>query len=585
MKEKVSKYLENLLVREYNISSITINLENPPKKDMWDVAFGCFVLAKELKKSPMDIANELKNIIENDENKIEEIWSLEVAGPYLNIYLNAASYAASFCDMMNTGLYWEVDANKDTVIYVDYIGANVGKPLHIGHMCTPTQWQVIINVFKKLWYKVISDSHIGDWGIIFWKLIVAYKKYWDEKKLAENAVEHLFELYVTISADAEIDGELEIEFRDTFKRLSSWDIEMKNIWARFTKSSIEAMNIQLSRLFVYPDYNIWESFYEWIGLLKMEEYPDLKYSMKDIVEELIEKNIATKNDDGSVWVVFPEEMSIPSCILQKRDGTHGYLASDLASVKYRMDNWNPKKILYFVDVRQQLHLKQAFTISKIAWWLTDEATEITHAHNWFISLKDGAMSTRKGKIIKLEKLLDEAEKRAGDIIIEKRDDISQEKLESLSKIIGTGAIKYGYLKKSRTSDSIFDWDEYMSFDGNSGPYIQYAYVRAQKILKKSWMSPEFKNLVLKTPEEITLVKHILEFKKIIDDMSWDYYPHILCQYVYDMTKKFSSFYNNVQILSEENQQSKLSRLALLDWFSIILEESFDILGISLPLEM
>jgi arginyl-tRNA synthetase len=552
---------------------------------MRDMAFGCFMLAKELKKSPMEIALELKNIIESDENKIPEIWSLEVAGPYLNIYLNSASYSESFCNMMNTSLYWDVDKNKNEVIYIDYIGANVGKPLHIGHMCTPTQWQVIINVFKKLWYKVISDSHIGDWGIIFGKLIVAYQMHGDAQKLQENAVEHLFELYVQITEQAEHDASLEDAFRDTFKKLSQWDEEMKSIWATFTKSSIEAMNTQLSRLFVYPDYNIWESFYEWLWLPKMEEYPDLKYSMKDIVADLIEKNIATKNDDGSVWVVFPEEMNIPSCILQKRDGTHGYLASDLASVKYRMDNWNPKKILYFVDVRQQLHLKQTFVISKMAEWIHEKQTEITHAHNGFISLKDGAMSTRKGKIIKLEKLLDEAEKRAGDIIREKRDDIDQAQLEQLSKIIGTGAIKYWYLKKSRTSDSVFDWDEYMSFEGNSGPYIQYAYVRAQKILKKSWVSPQFENLVLETPEEITLVKHILEFQKIVDDMSKDYYPHILCQYAYDMTKKFSSFYNNVQILSEENNRIKLSRLALLAWFSKVLEESFEILGISLPLEM
>lgn len=585
MKEKVSKYLSTLLQQEYNIDNPVIKLETPPKKNMWDIAFGCFMLGKELKKSPMDIAWELKNTINNDPDKISEIWSLEVAGPYLNIYLNSESYSESFASMMSSNLYGDIDKNKSETIYIDYIWANVGKPLHIGHMCTPTQWQVIINVFKKLWYNVISDSHIWDWGIIFGKLIVAYNKYWDEQKLSDNAVEHLFELYVQISNEAEDDDGLEMSFRDAFKKLSSGDESMKSIWAKFTKSSIEAMNIQLSRLSVFPDYNIWESFYEWLWLAKMEDYPNLSHSMHDVVEELIDREIATKNDDGSVWVVFPDEMNIPSCILQKRDGTHWYLASDLASVKYRMDNWAPKKILYFVDVRQQLHLKQTFTISKMAGWLNDDVTEITHAHNGFISLKDGAMSTRKWKIIKLEKLLDEAEKRAEEIISEKRDDISWEKLDVLSRIIWTWAIKYWYLKKSRTSDSIFDWDEYMSFEGNSGPYIQYAYVRAQKILSSSGSEVVFDNLSFETQEEINLIKHILEFKNIIDDMAKDYYPHILCQYVYDMTKKFSSFYNNVQILSEEDIQLKASRIALLAWFSKVLEESFDILGISLPTEM
>ncbi len=585
MKQEISIYLKKLIQDNYKLKLEEIHLETPPKKDMWDIAFGCFILAKDLRKSPADIAQDLKEIIQDDLNKISEIWEVNAAGPYLNIFLGWDVLAKSFSTMMSSSLYGDISSNASENIYIDYIGANVGKPLHIGHMCTPTQGQVIINVFKKLWYNVISDSHIGDWGIIFWKLMVAFERYGDDKKLRENAVEHLFELYVQISKDAEGDKSLEEQFREVFKKLSHWDQNAIDIWSRFTKSSIDAMNIQLSRLFVIPQYNIGESFYEWLWLPKMEDYPDLKYSMKQIVEELIEKWIATQNEDGSVWVVFPDEMKIPSCILQKRDGTHGYLASDLASVKYRMDNWNPKKIIYFVDVRQQLHLKQAFVISKMAEWISDDTTEITHAYNGFISLKDGAMSTRKWKIIKLENLLDESEKRASEIIIEKRDDISWSDLELLSKQIWVWAIKYGYLKKSRESDSVFDWDEFMSFEWNSGPYIQYAYVRAQKILTSSNWQKDFKDLEYNKTEEKALIQHILWFSQLIDDLTTSYHPHVLCQYVYEMTKKFSAFYNNVQILSEENAQLKKSRLALLFGFSQILEESFEILGIPLPKKM
>ena len=584
MKEKVSRYIISLIETSYGIALPEVKLENPPKKEMWDLAFGCFVLSRDLKKSPNDIALELAEKISTDSEKISEIQEVWAAGPYLNITLGAGSYNEAFIEMLEWNMYKNILGNKDTSIYIDYIGANVWKPLHIGHMCTPSHGQVFANLFQKLGYNVISDSHIGDWGIIFWKLIVAYQKYGDKQKLEENAVEHLFELYVKISSDSETDESLEQEFRDTFKKLSSGDTEMKTIWAEFTKHSIEAMNTQLSRIFVKPDYNIGESFYEGLGLAKMEDYPDLKYSMKEIVEELIEKKIATKNDDGSVGVVFPDDMKIPSCILQKRDGTHGYLASDLASVKYRMDNWSPEKIIYFVDVRQQLHLRQTFIIAQMADWLT-ENTEITHAHNGFISLKDGAMSTRKGKIIKLEALLDEAEKRAADIIKEKRDDITGEKGEKLSKIIGIGAIKYGYLKKSRETDVVFDWDEFMSFEWNSGPYIQYAYVRAQKILEKAQTDISYSELDFTTSEEKELVKHILWFEKVISEISQTYYAHTLCQYVYDLTKKFSALYNNVQILWEENEVYKNSRLALLQWFSKVLEESFEILGIPLPEEM
>jgi len=484
MQAQLEKYLLSLFWEKYGITIQSLDFSTPPNKKMWDIAFWCFIFAKEMKKSPIEISQNISETIQSDQNKPEFIQSVQSEWPYINFFLSEDIYTQAFSDMMlRENIYENISWSTSETIYIDYIWANVWKPLHIGHMCTPNQGQVLINLFQKLWYNVISDSHIWDWGIIFGKLIVAYETYGSEMELENNAVEHLFQLYVKISKDAEQDENLDQKFRDAFKKLSLWDTQYVQKWEKFTKYSILAMNQQLGRLWVHPMYNIWESFYEGLWLPKMEDYPDLKFSMKDIVSELIEKNIATRNEDGSVWVVFPEEMKIPSCILQKRDGTHGYLASDLASVKYRMENWNPQKILYFVDVRQQLHLRQCFTISQMAGWLSDD-TELTHAYNWFIALKDGAMSTRKGKIIKLESLLDEWIQRAKNIILEKRNDISWDELDTLAEKISIGAIKYGYLKKSRMTDIIFDWDEFMSFEWNSGPYIQYAYVRAKKILEK-----------------------------------------------------------------------------------------------------
>lgn len=584
MKDRVISHVQAVIKNEYGLEILDIQLSTPPKSNMWDLCFGCFVLAKDVKKAPGVIAQELCELLWQDRYSIPEIEKVEVAGWYINFFLSSQVYADALSSFMHKGIYSDIKNTDNQTIYVDYIWANVWKPLHIGHMCTPAQWQVIINAFKKLNYTVISDSHIWDWGIIFWKLIVWFKLFWDKNLLDENAVEHLFQIYVKVSAAAEEDPSLDQKFRDTFRQLSSWDPDMKSIWAEFTKKSIAAMNILLARLQVYPKYNIGESFYEWLGLAKMEDYPDLKYPMHEIVQELIEKNIATKNDDGSVWVVFPDEMNLPSCILQKRDGTHWYLASDLASVKYRIDNWNPSKILYFVDVRQKLHFEQVFVISRLATWLR-ENTEITHAYNWFISLKDGAMSTRKWKIIKLESLLDEWEKKAAAIISEKRSDISDQQLKSLSEIISIWAIKYWYLKKSRESDSIFDWDEYMSFEWNSGPYIQYAYVRAQKILLSQKWEISYNNLKFISTQENNLIAHIVSFPEIISELTRHYHPHILCAYVYELTKLFSSVYANIQILSEQDDILRNSRFALLTAFSLILEESFDILGISLPHEM
>lgn len=582
MKQLVEKSIIHAVKNVHSLSLDEVKLETPPKKELWDFAFGCFLLARECKKSPQDIAQELaKNISENIGGNIA---SVQAAGPYVNFFLWNESFTEDFIAMMQREKLINTEpGNKEKTIYIDYIGANVGKPLHIGHMCTPSQGQVFVNLFSKLGYEVVADSHIGDWGIIFWKLIVAYKKYGKPEKLTENAVEHLFELYVKISADAEENPDLDADFRQAFKLLSEGNSEMKELWSSFTRYSIDAMNILLNRLYVYPQYNIWESFYEWIGLSKMEDYPDLEYSMSQIVKELIEKNIATKNDDGSVWVVFSEESKLPSCILQKRDGTHGYLASDLASVKYRVTNWDISKILYFVDVRQQLHFKQVEEISRLAGWL-EKNMEFTHAHNGFISLKDGAMSTRKGKIIKLESLLNEAQSRAKAVMLEKNTSMSQEELDKTAEIIWIWAIKYGYLKKTRTNDVIFDWDEFMNFEGNSGPYIAYAYVRAMKILKeqKGVLNDE---VSFEKDEEKQLLKAILDFPKCLDEMQEWYYAHILCAYMYNLARAFSAVYNNVQILSEENQKLKNSRLLLLESFTRVMKESADILGIPLPGKM
>lgn len=611
----IQAILQEILNELYKteISIDDISLENPPKKEMWDYAFPCFWLSKILKKWPSQIGQEIIDFIKNNE-KFNIFSNLEVAWPYLNIRLDKEFLSKFFIENHKDLLDIKDKNNEWKTIVIDYIWANVWKPLHIGHMCTPNQGQVFVNLFRKIGYNVIWDNHWWDWWIIFWKLICAYEKWWDEQKLKENAVEHLLQLYIKITEESEKDVNLESEFRDIFKKLSTWNSDYIKLWKKFTSYSIQSVNIQLDRLNVKSDFNIWESFYEGIWLPKIENYPDLTYDMKSIVQELVKMWIATKNDDNSVWVVFSDDTKIPSCILQKRDWTHGYLASDLACVKYRMQNWNPEKIVYFMDVRQQLHLKQVFTISKMAGWVEQnppavgipldkgdlkegDSCELFHAYNWFISLKDWAMSTRKWRIIKLEALLDEAESRAKKIILEKREDFTEQELDKLSKIIWIWAIKYWYLSKNRTLDTIFDWDEFMTFEGNSWPYIQYAYVRAIQILEKSGTPPSSLSFAFPPQlrgtkgesfdhdEEIDLAKELFNYKTILEETATSYYPHILCNYAYNLTKKFNSFYNKVHILSEENKNKKQLKLLLVLQFSQVLNDSFEILWIEMPERM
>jgi len=555
--------------------SLSPSIETPPKKDLGDFCVSPFEIVKILKKNPREIAEKIANTLKED----ERFSQVNIAGPYVNFSISPAFFNTLF--FKNTPSLPQKNGEK---IFVDYIGMNVGKPMHIGHMCTPSQGQITMNLAKKLGYTAIGDSHLWDWGIIFGKLITAYKKWWDWQKLEENAVAHLLELYVQATSEAENNPSLESEFRETFTKLSSWEKEYVEIWESFTEKSIMAMQIQLDRLRVKPTYHIGESFYEGIGLPKMGEYPDLTHSMKDIVQELVEKNIASQNDDGSVGVIFDESLKIPSCILAKRDGSHGYLASDLAAIKYRSENWNPEKIIYHVDVRQDLHFRQAFDIASRAGWIEKE--KLFFAANGFISLKSGTMSTRTGNIIKLEDLLDEAVERAGKILQEKNPDISPEELEKLSEIIGIGAIKFGYLSKSRQSDMVFDWDEFMTFEGKSFPYVAYNYVRAKRILEHAGYIPE-KNISahFSTPPEMTLYRDICEFPTICIHAFEQVAYHGMVEYSYTLAKSFSAFYTSNNILSIPDDEKKNFLLHLVYQYTKIQEELFEILAISLPEKM
>ena len=284
--------------------------------------------------------------------------------------------------------------------------------------------------------------------------------------------------------------------------------------------------------------------------------------MKDIVAELIKKGVATQNEDGSVGVVFAEETKIPSCVLQKKDGTGLYLTSDLAAIKYRMTNgWNPSKIIYSVDVRQQLHLKQAFIIARMAWPELLGNTELFHAFNGFIKLKDGAMSTRKGTVIFLSDLITEGFNRTKAIIEEKGQSLLDKDIQAIS----IGAIKYSYLAQDREKDVVFDWDKALSFEGNSGPYIQYSYVRAKNIVEKVGEIGAFDSEKLSLSEyDRACLRRLSFFDKAVQDSAAKYKPHILATYCYELASEFNAFYvHTPKILEEQDTNLRTFRLALI----------------------
>ena len=607
-----------------------------PKKELGEYCVGVFQLTKIVGKAPNMIAEELAQELGKH---TDTFISTNFIGGYVNFFLTDS-------------VWWEIfswigknttEKAENKTIVVDYIGANAGKPLHIWHLCTPSVGQTICNIHEHLGYNVIGDSHFGDWGGIFGKLIYAWnelfdllpseydkdlriemqkrnthfrqwtkeeKDLWRNESLKKDWIKLLLWLYATFHVTPSIqwsfektekcEGDKENWARIEFQYLSWVGIDLSNpeerkhheenvaLWKRFTSISISEIEIKLNELNVHATYNIGESFYEWLGLRpNNEDYPDLKYTMKDIVQELITKWIATQNEDGSVGVVFPEETKMPSCVLQKKDGTGLYLTSDLAAIKYRLTNgWNPSKIIYCVDVRQQLHLKQAFWIAKAAWpELGVENIEFFHAFNGFIKLKDGAMSTRHGTVIFLEDLIKEGFTRTKNILTEKWRSLSDDNIQAIT----IGAIKYSYLAQDREKDVVFDWDKALNFEWNSGPYIQYAYVRAKKILpddfKETKEQIDFTKNELSTYDK-SLIQSLIRMDDIIQETANKYKPHILAGYSYELAVNFNSFYvHTPKILEEKNESLRLLRLSLCSQFVQQIKLCFELLGIKMPTEM
>lgn len=565
----------DIVSREYELNLYDLSnwLTIPPKSDLWDYAFSCFSISKQKWLNPTEISSKLANIF-NEE--IDYFYNVTSTWWYVNFFLNDKTFTK---EIKNIDINDRVK-NNETIV-VDYIWTNLWKPLHIGHICTPSIWQSLINVYNYLGYTVISDSHFWDWGL-FGKLVAAYKLYGNREELIKDPIEYLLSLYIRITEESLNDKNIEETARQEFKKLSDWDRENTILWQEFVSYSLDAINRILELINVKPDYDIWESFYEWLDLPKNWNYPDLKYSMQDIVVELLEKWIASKNEDWSVWVVFPEETKMPSCILQKKDWTSLYLTSDLACIKYRLENWNPSKILYHVDVRQQLHLKQAFWISNNAWPELNK-TELFHVYNWFIKLKEWAMSTRKWTIIRLKDLIDEWFIRTANILKTKWKDWDIDNTNT--RAIAIAAIKYSYLSQDREKDVVFDWDKALNFEGNSWPYIQYAYVRACKVLNQVNDIWDFDNSSM-NPVDKSLTKKLFEFENKVLEAANKYKPHIIAQYCYELSSQFNSFYvNSPKILEEKDENIRNMRLKLIELTRNILKKWFELLAIDMPTEM
>lgn len=516
------------------------------------------VNAKALKSNPRQIADSIKNnFVEN--NVIEKI---EVAGPgFINIFLSK-EYINNKIYNIGIDKFDFSFLERDGQIIIDYSSPNLAKRMHIGHLRSTVIGDSIKRIYKYLGYDVIADNHIGDWGTPFGKLMVGYKRWLDEENYKKNPVDELERIYVKFAEEAENDPSLEDLAREEIAKTQAGEEDRIKLWKEILSATLEENEKLYSRMGISFDTYYGESYYN-----------DM---MPGVINELDEKGLLTK-EGGAGLVFFDESENLYPCIVQKKDGAFLYSTSDLATIKFKREKYNINKLVYVTDERQQDHFRQVFKISELLGW-NDEKV-----HIWFgiMRFADGIFSSRKGNVIKLSDLLDEASNRAYMTVNEKNPELSEEEKINISEAVGIGAVKYADLSQNRQSAIVFEWDKVLSFEGNTAPYLQYAYARIQSIIRKAkedGVEAEG-SMDIKESQEKTLALGLLEFPNVVINAANTYKPNLVADYLFETAKKFNTFYNALPILRAESEEILKSRLILADRTAKVIKEGLDLLGI------
>ena len=562
LKKLFSENINNIFGADYTEK---VDIQNSTKREFGDFQTNfAMVSSKLIGKNPREIASTLvDNFKEND-----IIEKLEIAGPgFINIYLKN-NFLNEELKKVENEKYDFSFLNTDKTIIIDYSSPNIAKRMHIGHLRSTIIGDSVKRTLQFLGFHTLADNHIGDWGTQFGKLIVAYKNWLNKKSYEEDPIGELERIYVQFSDEAKKNPALEDEAREELKKLQLGDEENQKLWKEFIDISLKEYNKIYDRLGVNFDYYYGESFYN-----------DM---MPAVLEELKEKGIA-REDQGAL-VVFFENDKLSPAIVQKKDGSFLYTTSDLATMKFRKDELNVDEAVYLTDDRQQNHFKQVFEIGE----MLGEPYNYKKTHVVFGIMRFGdgmIFSSRSGNIIRLVDLLDEAKTQVKKVIDEKNPNIPEEEKEKIAEIVGSGAIKYFDLSQNRTSDITFTWDKVLSFEGNTGPYLQYTYVRIMSIfrkLKEENINVENKDIILENMNgvERELAVELLRFPQTVVKSYESYRPNIIADYLFDIAKLFNNFYNSNSILKEENKKVMDARILLAEKTAFILKEGLGLLGIN-----
>ncbi len=548
---------------ELELDAIERLIEIPPKSEMGDYAFPCFQLSKTLRKAPNMIAQELKEKINNE--GFEKIESL---GPYLNFFVDKADFTKNTIEKILTerDSYGSSDLGHGKNICVEYSSVNIAKPFHVGHLFGTAIGRALYEMLNSQGYNCVRINHLGDWGTQFGKLISAYKRWCDEEALEKEPISELLRIYVKFHDEAEKDPSLNDEGRMYFKKLEDGCEEEVKLWQKFKDLSLKEFERVYDMLGIEFDSYAGESFYS--------------DKMDAVIDEIDKKGILVESNGAKV--VMLDEYNMPPCIIKKADGATIYATRDLAAAIYRKKTYNFDKSIYVVGVGQSLHFNQVFTTLKLMG--NDWADLCKHVSYGLVRFADKKLSTRKGDVVLLEDLLNESIEKTLQIINEKNPDLDNK--EDVAKKVGIGAVIFAYLKNSREKDIVFDWSEILSFDGETGPYVQYSYARGKSILRRAGeVNGEVDYSKLNSSEEFELAKSLEGFNKAILNSIERLEPFIVTRYLIEVAKGFNKFYNAHSIMNAEDEATKNARLKLVEVTCQVLKNGLSLIGIQVVEKM
>ena len=543
-------------------------IEIPKDANNGDYAFPCFRLAKELKKAPPMIANDIKEKIQMDETIVEKI---EVVGGYLNFYIQQEQMVKEVLKEIDVQEeYGKSEIGKEKNIVIDYSAPNIAKPFHIGHLRSTVIGGALYNIYKYLGYHTIGVNHLGDYGTQFGKLIEGYKLWGKEYNIEEDPINELTKIYIRINQVCKEDEKVLEQCRMNFKLLEDEDPYCTEIWEKFRNLSLKEFQKVYDLLGSHFDSWNGEAFYS-------DKMPE--------VIEILEKTGKLVESQGAKIIDLEDKGINTPCIIQKSNGSTTYATRDLAAILYRARTYDFDKALYVVSYEQTLHFKQVFEVAKLLGIDEKYTNGLKHVPFGMVSLPTGKMSTREGNIVKLEDLLNEAIARAKEIIEEKNPEL--ENKEEVAKKVGVGAVIFNDLSNSRIKDEVFDWNQILNFQGETGPYIQYTYVRTKSVLEKAGYMPiieEVKFDKLLDESSKNIIKLIYNFENILVQVTEKEEPSILSRYLIDLAKAFSNFYNDNKILVEDKEIQN-ARVYLTYAVGKVLKVGAKLLGIEMPNKM